>query len=56
VPQGKPGRAPDRAGRVEPFDRATERQRARDASREEVGSAMARGWRRDELYERGVAG
>ena len=32
------------------------RQRARDASREEVGSAMGSGWRRGELYDRGVAG
>ena len=56
VPQGKSGRAPDRARRVELFDRATERQRARDSSRLEGAAASDRGWRREELYDRGVAG
>ncbi|MHB1501921.1 MAG: AbrB/MazE/SpoVT family DNA-binding domain-containing protein [Candidatus Dormibacteria bacterium] len=56
VPQGKSGRVPDRERRVELFDRATERQRARDFSRQGGRVAMDRGWRREELYDRDVAG
>ncbi|MHB8325797.1 MAG: AbrB/MazE/SpoVT family DNA-binding domain-containing protein [Candidatus Dormibacteria bacterium] len=56
VPQGESGRVPDRTHRVELFDRATERQRARDSARQESGVAGDRGWRREELYDRGVAG
>jgi AbrB family looped-hinge helix DNA binding protein len=46
-------RVPDRARRVELFDRATERQRARQASREAVEATTERGWRREDLYDRG---
>ena len=56
MPQGKSGRVPDRAYRVELFDRATERQRARDSLRQEGRVALDRGWQREELYDRGVAG
>jgi AbrB family looped-hinge helix DNA binding protein len=46
--------APDRARRLELFDRATERQRAREAARNIPSSATGdRGWRREELYDRG---
>jgi bifunctional DNA-binding transcriptional regulator/antitoxin component of YhaV-PrlF toxin-antitoxin module len=56
VPQGKSGRVPDRAYRVELFDRATERQRARDSLRQGGRVASDRGWQREELYGRGGAG
>jgi bifunctional DNA-binding transcriptional regulator/antitoxin component of YhaV-PrlF toxin-antitoxin module len=62
VPQGALRRALDSRGRVELFDRATARQRAR----EQVGSSERvpddrsgdgrRGWTREELYERHGAG
>ncbi len=56
VPQGQSGRVLDRTRRVELFDRATERQRVRDSSRQEGGLALDRGWQREELYDRGLAG
>ncbi len=56
VPQGNGGLVQDRARRVELFDRATERQRARDLSRRGGTLATDRGWRREELYDRGLAG
>jgi len=34
------------------FDRATQRQRARDAKRTK-GTTTSRGWQREELYDRG---
>jgi AbrB family looped-hinge helix DNA binding protein len=47
---------PDRARRLDLFDRASERQRARQAARRVKPASTDRGWRRDELYERGVTG
>jgi AbrB family looped-hinge helix DNA binding protein len=49
---GEPG------GRLRAFDEATERQRARDATlREahpEIFASRGRGWRREDLYDRGL--
>lgn len=42
--------------RLELFDQATERQRARDESAGRVKAPRTRGWSRAELYERGGAG
>jgi AbrB family looped-hinge helix DNA binding protein len=53
VPQVTRSHAPDRARRTELFDRATERQRDREAARGQRPEGRDRGWRRDELYERG---
>ena len=39
--------------RLDLFDRATERQRARQAGRPMKPRAAERGWRREDLYERG---
>jgi bifunctional DNA-binding transcriptional regulator/antitoxin component of YhaV-PrlF toxin-antitoxin module len=55
VPHSDRSLSPDRARRLELFDRATERQRARDA-RADKSIVTERGWRREELYERGSAG
>lgn len=49
-------RTPDPARRLELFDRATERQRARQAAKKTRARTTERGWRREDLYERGVAG
>lgn len=54
VPPGRsrPGRPADE--RVKLFDEATERQRSREqASGAHPGDQAARGWTREELYERG---
>jgi AbrB family looped-hinge helix DNA binding protein len=57
VPQGAPRRAPDAYRRVELFDRATDRQRAREPVRGVAHSEDGgRGWTREELYERHGAG
>lgn len=56
VPPADRERAPDRARRLHVFDRATERQRARQAAEQPKCTASERGWRRDDLYRRGVAG
>lgn len=48
--RGKP--APDVRARLELFDAATERQRARDRARAKP-RARDRGWTREELYDRG---
>jgi bifunctional DNA-binding transcriptional regulator/antitoxin component of YhaV-PrlF toxin-antitoxin module len=55
VPQAAHASAPDRTRRLEVFDRATERQRARQQCRESAPPAGERGWRRDDLYDRGSA-
>lgn len=55
VPQASPGEKPDRKRRLALFDRATDRQRARQQSRWEAADDAERGWRRDELYRRGLA-
>jgi AbrB family looped-hinge helix DNA binding protein len=52
VPQAD-RRVTDRARRLELFDRATERQRARHTPRTKSREAD-RGWRREVAYERGV--
>lgn len=44
----------DRAQRLESFDRATERQELRQAGQKHRASPD-RGWRREDLYERGSA-
>jgi bifunctional DNA-binding transcriptional regulator/antitoxin component of YhaV-PrlF toxin-antitoxin module len=48
--------ATDPERRLELFDGATQRQRERDTARGTVPEAADRGWRREELYERGSAG
>jgi bifunctional DNA-binding transcriptional regulator/antitoxin component of YhaV-PrlF toxin-antitoxin module len=53
------GRLPDardKSRRLELFDRATERQRSRQGDKQQRRSTTDRGWQREELYERGVAG
>jgi AbrB family looped-hinge helix DNA binding protein len=45
----------DAAARLKLFDAATERQRRRQAARPKPAARMARGWRREDLYERGRA-
>lgn len=42
----------DRKRRLEIFDAATERQRARSAARSRHTSGADRGWRREDLYDR----
>jgi AbrB family looped-hinge helix DNA binding protein len=39
--------------RLQLFDRATQRQREREASRPSIGSMSDRGWKREDLYDRG---
>jgi bifunctional DNA-binding transcriptional regulator/antitoxin component of YhaV-PrlF toxin-antitoxin module len=57
VPEQAPGvPAPSVERRLELFRRATERQLARQAGKRPGTAPKDRGWRRDELYRRGVAG
>lgn len=42
--------------RLELFDRGTERQRSRQADRAPVQAPPDRGWRREDLYDRGRPG
>jgi AbrB family looped-hinge helix DNA binding protein len=57
VPQADRQRAPDRTRRLDLFDRATERQRARQVAAQTTSRpATDRGWRREELYVGGVTG
>ncbi len=60
VPEAAADRPVDRHRRLVLFDQATERQRARERGRpvSEVGGTetIDRGWRREDLYQRGVAG
>ncbi len=55
--QPAPGRAatPDRRRRIVLFDRATERQRARQTVERRGRPPADRGWRREDLYGRGSA-
>lgn len=53
VPAGSRQRADSPAARLRLFDRATERQRERDASKKAVREPKDRGWQREELYQRG---
>ena len=52
--QGEHARRLDRNERLARFDRATERQQARQAQTP-LQRTEDRGWRRDDLYERGSA-
>ena len=54
VPPPAGSHAPDRSRRLELFDAATERARAHRADGR-VEPAADRGWRRQDLYGRGVA-
>ena len=54
VPHVSRGEPHDRRRRLVLFDRATDRQRARQDGREAALDAE-RGWERDDLYGRGVA-
>jgi AbrB family looped-hinge helix DNA binding protein len=50
--RGRSGRL-DMGARLKLFDRATERQRRRQAGRRVRGAAPDRGWTREDLYDRG---
>jgi AbrB family looped-hinge helix DNA binding protein len=57
VPQGASARIPDTRRRVELYDLASARQRARVAARTVgAGESDGRGWTRDDLHERPGAG
>ena len=53
--RGKTRAKDTRARRLAPFDQATERQRERERERPRRGRVGDRGWRREDLYERGRA-
>jgi AbrB family looped-hinge helix DNA binding protein len=53
IPAKSRKRMIDTAGRLRLFDAATKRQRARETEAPSSGSTQARGWTREELYERG---
>ena len=53
VPQTQAERKPDRERRLALFDQATDRQRQREATRTIKRLSTDRGWRREDLYERG---
>ncbi len=55
VPRSDHLRTPDRKRRLDLFDRATERQRVREGSTKDRATAADRGWRREDIYDRGVA-
>jgi AbrB family looped-hinge helix DNA binding protein len=55
VPPANATRERDLARRLELFDRATERNKARAVARTDHGVPADRGWRREDLYGRGVA-
>lgn len=55
VPPASRAPAPDRARRLDLFDRATQRQRLRQEERKGEPAATERGWRREELYTRDSA-
>jgi AbrB family looped-hinge helix DNA binding protein len=54
VPPAGRRKRPDTRRRLELFDRATERQWAREAEREKLPTGDERGWTREGLYQRGV--
>lgn len=57
VPQGYAERKPDRERRLALFRQATERQRQREATRPPIKRWSAdRGWKREDLYQRGGSG
>jgi bifunctional DNA-binding transcriptional regulator/antitoxin component of YhaV-PrlF toxin-antitoxin module len=47
---------PDRGYRLQIFDAATDRQRSRDSASPGNGPTADRGWRREDLYDGGLAG
>ncbi len=53
---GKLRKPPDRARRVQLFDRATERQRERNRRFTPSAPGSSRGWQRADLYDRGRSG
>jgi bifunctional DNA-binding transcriptional regulator/antitoxin component of YhaV-PrlF toxin-antitoxin module len=53
VPHAGRQHEPDRERRLQLFDRATERQRVRQAGKRGGGATAGRGWSRDDLYARG---
>jgi AbrB family looped-hinge helix DNA binding protein len=55
VPPAGHRQRPDIRRRLELFDRATERQRAREAERGDLPKTADRGWTREDLYRRGIA-
>ncbi len=55
LPAGRRASTLDVAARARLFDAATERQRRREAERRPSRTAQGRGWRRQELYDRGRA-
>jgi AbrB family looped-hinge helix DNA binding protein len=52
VPPGRRVHGLDPEMKLKLFDAATERQRLRQSGRPQVRAARARGWTREELYER----
>ena len=56
VPEGRALAPDDSATRLRLFDDATRRQAARNAKRPAGRSPKTRGWRREDLYGRGLAG
>ncbi len=56
LPGGERPDAGDSSRRLELFDAATARQRARQLGQRDVPAADGRGWTREDLYERGSAG
>jgi bifunctional DNA-binding transcriptional regulator/antitoxin component of YhaV-PrlF toxin-antitoxin module len=56
VPRADRNRSPEWGRRLELFDGATERQRERQTSTRPRERTTDRGWRREDLYGRGVPG
>ena len=54
VPHSPSRHGADRTRRLELFDRATARQHARQSTGKAETRVTGRGWRRDDLYQRGV--
>jgi AbrB family looped-hinge helix DNA binding protein len=55
LPPGRQAQPEDRAWQLRLFDQATQRHRER-SSRRKVPRPRARGWKREDLYERGRSG
>lgn len=53
VPAGRASQPVDLETRLRLFDAATERQRVRQEGRPKRRKAAGRGWRREDLYDRG---
>jgi AbrB family looped-hinge helix DNA binding protein len=52
-PKGKARETRDRTVRLRLFDDATARQRKRQIGRKRIRASRDRGWKREDLYERG---